>query len=370
MASPILSFPNYLDNTFFNVAMGGGNWSSTLPLANLKDPALSKVAQSNGVTDADLTLHIDLGNLRGVRVIGIPEHNGSLTAQARFRGSSTISFEDCVCDFAESVGDSSMTIRAGDTDVSIAVGDIFSFAGHSTVYECTVAASATAGNTDVVSFDPPLTSAVQTNESLVSHTGDHSSAEYDSTTFDAYSEIYPYGSIDHTHESWWTGKPTEEQRQNMPFPIIKTFGLAITRYWKLEFFDSSNADGYLRIPRLWIGPGWQPPIGISYGANSSFITDTRVDTTLGGRRIYGREPIARTLQFEIRDLREDEALSNAFDIQWEAGIDKQVFFVFNPSDTALMHRRAFLATLERPSALQYPYFNRIHSAFELREVVA
>src|SRR5690606_6423514 len=127
------------------------------------------------------------------------------------------------------------------------------------------------------------------------------------------------------------GRPTLEQRTAFPFPLYDVFNLVIARYWSFEFFDEGNVNGFIRLPRLFIATGYQPSErGINYGAQIGFETDTRTDTTLGGRRIYDRQPVARLLNFEIPAIDLDEALNSVHDIPWSLGIDKQLFFIFNP----------------------------------------
>lgn len=370
MADPILCFPNYLDNTFYSVKIGGGSWLSTRPLSNLMLDAFSRTAQSSSAANDDTQFYVDLGGLRGIRNWAIPFHNMTLDATYRVRGSDTPKFANATVYANASLGASSFQLQAGATDVVILAGEIFSFTNHSTVYKATSNVTILAGAFGTVNISPSLESAITATSAITCNSGDFSSPVYDSGVSDVFAEVYPFDSIDTTHPSWWTGKPTEEQRLNLPFPVLDVFSLALARYWYFEFFDSTNADGYIRLPRLFIAPGYQPSNGIAYGAKHDWVTDTRVDTTLGGRRIYGVEPIARTLLFSIEDLTVDEATSNFFDIQTEAGIHKQLFFIFDPDDTTLMHRRAFLATFERPSSLNHPYYNRIHTALEIREVVA
>lgn len=366
MGEPVLCFPNYLDVTFYNVVMGGGSWLSTRPLTNLKLDALSKQAQASTANDEDNKFFLDLGNSRGIRAWAFPYHNFTLSATHRVRGSDTPKFTGATVNSDRTAGNTSFTLLAGSSAVNITAGEIFTFANHSTVYKATSDVAISAAGTGTVNVSPALTANLVATEVITCHSGDFSTPLYDTGTVPVFDTIYPFGSIDYTHPSWWTGLPTEEQRQSKKFPLLDVFDLVVARYWYFEFFDTVAA----QLPRLHISPGYQPSTGIAYDARHDWVTNTRVDNTLGGRRIYGVEPTARTLIFQVQDLTVDEALSNMFDLSLEAAIHKQLFFIFDEDDTALMHRRAFLATFERPSPLSYPYFNRIHTAMEIREVVA
>lgn len=63
--------------------VSGGSWLSGLPLANLQDADLSKVARSTNLDSASTLVNIDLGTDRGIRVWSLLRHNLSLTATLR-----------------------------------------------------------------------------------------------------------------------------------------------------------------------------------------------------------------------------------------------------------------------------------------------
>lgn len=78
----ILAFPNRADEC----TLSGGAWSATLPLANLKNRLISKVARSSDAALASTKFDAALTKTRGVRVAGLINHNLSLDALVRLRG--------------------------------------------------------------------------------------------------------------------------------------------------------------------------------------------------------------------------------------------------------------------------------------------
>ena len=94
MANAILAYGNLVDSA----TLSGGSWLSTLPLTNLQDRRLGKVARSASTDTSDTQFDIDLGQSRLVRVVGLVGHNFTLTAQYRIRLSNAADFGTTVAD--------------------------------------------------------------------------------------------------------------------------------------------------------------------------------------------------------------------------------------------------------------------------------
>jgi hypothetical protein len=72
----IIGYGNRCDEA----TLAGGSWMTTLPLANLQNRLIAKVARSNGTTKAATQFDIDLGRARKIGVLALVGHN--LTDQA------------------------------------------------------------------------------------------------------------------------------------------------------------------------------------------------------------------------------------------------------------------------------------------------
>lgn len=77
----IISFPNRITGA----TLSGGSWEASLPLDNLKKRLISKVARSTDATLASTQFNVDLGAPYPVRVVGLINHNISLTGLWRIR---------------------------------------------------------------------------------------------------------------------------------------------------------------------------------------------------------------------------------------------------------------------------------------------
>lgn len=83
MANCMMGFPNRIDAA----TITGGSWTAGLPLANLKDRRLGKVARSTNAALASTKFDMDLGKALPIKLVAPTNHNFSLNAKYRLRGS-------------------------------------------------------------------------------------------------------------------------------------------------------------------------------------------------------------------------------------------------------------------------------------------
>ena len=79
------------------------------------------------------------------------------------------------------------------------------------------------------------------------------------------------------------------------------------RYWKVEILDSSNAAGYVRIGRVFIGPAFAPLQGIEF--NSSLAVESRagVNEAWSGMEFFESRRNRRVWRGQFNHLNETEA---------------------------------------------------------------
>lgn len=88
MANCIFGWPLWSDiGELHSPVITGGSWSSSLPLSNLQDRRLSRVARSTDTLTASTQFDIDLGVARDARVRALPKHNLTSAATVRVRTS-------------------------------------------------------------------------------------------------------------------------------------------------------------------------------------------------------------------------------------------------------------------------------------------
>ena len=79
MANLIIAARNRADDG----TLSGGSWSATLPLANLQDRQLTRVARSADTQPASTTMDVDLGAAKTISLVALLRHN--LTQAGRWR---------------------------------------------------------------------------------------------------------------------------------------------------------------------------------------------------------------------------------------------------------------------------------------------
>lgn len=285
MANMILAFPNRIDDA----TLSGGSWDTSLPITNIQNRKISRVARTTNDSSGNTYLTIDLGIERFIKIISIINHNLSSIANWRITASNVSNF---------------------------------------------------------------------------------SSLEYDSSVSTVWGEVYPYGAIQWGLSNWWEGTISIEDTEDWVKTATHiTDSTIYARYWRIQFFDNLNSDGFIQLGRIFLGDGWQPNVNIDYGSDLSWNTDTEVTQSLSGAEYFNRTNPYRSATFKMSNMTVDEGLGNGFDLMRRAGTDKECFFIFDPEDTIHAHRRQFLCRLRKLSSIEYPYFDRSSMAFEVKELI-
>lgn len=193
---------------------------------------------------------------------------------------------------------------------------------------------------------------------------------YDSGWRDVWPVVYPFGTLEWEDDNWWSGKYTDEERAGyMPEGIHLLPKSIISRYWRIEFDDTSNPAGYLQFGRLFIGPVWQPSVNAIHGADIGWETETEVQEARGGAEYFDRRTPFRVTRFTLDWLDQDEAFAKAFELQRRAGVDQEILYVHDPEDTVQALRRQFTMRLRRLGVIEYPYFDTHKTAWEGKELL-
>lgn len=379
----VIAGPNYLDATFYEVLVFGGQWLSSAPISELGDPLLSLPAISQDATASATQFCLDLGVTRDIQFIGIPDADISKDGRVRVTATDTPRWAGARLGDAMTVGASTIRLQAGVAAVNIRVGDVFSVAGHTGQFVSNTSANISAGGSAVVAFQAAVasmnsaaTASVAVSAALECHTGDFSgvvaSVVYAGDWENWWQIIYADGTLPWEHPSQWDGLRTLEDAESYPLPYIKVFSsTAISaRYWKFEIDDSTNTNGFITLSRLFISQGWVGEIFIEYGMNLGFETGSQNTYGRSGARFPDEGPQRRVAQFTIPAVDRDEALQQPFDMQNRLGTTQQVFVVLDKDDDVNLHRLAFIGTMRQLPPQEWFWFDANRVPFEIAEDVA
>lgn len=94
MENALLGFPNRIDGS----TLSNGSYTAGLPLTNAQTRVLGQVARSTDATTASTKVDIDIGSTKNIKAIAVLNHNFSLAATYRWRGSSVSNFASTLYD--------------------------------------------------------------------------------------------------------------------------------------------------------------------------------------------------------------------------------------------------------------------------------
>lgn len=284
MSNMLLSYQNRIDTSTFG---SYGSWEASLPLTNLQNRRLAKVARSTDATNASTRLQFTLDTARVIGAIGIVNHNLSSVATYRYR--------------------------------------VYSDSGYTTL-------------------------------------------AYDSNVQSVW-PLMPFGTYEWEDLSFWDLTITDETAALFTKTLIHIPTASVSeQYYQLEFFDSTNTDGYVQLGRIFVGAIYQPTYNMNLGASIGYESGTLIDESLSGAEFFDRRQSYRVARFVLDHLVNEEAILNG-DIQKIAGTDQEVLFVYNPEDSINLNRRAFLGRLRSMSSIEQPYSTRFSSSYEIKELL-
>jgi len=196
----------------------------------------------------------------------------------------------------------------------------------------------------------------------------YSTLVYDSGTINVW-PLMPFGSYEWEDENFWDLQLSDEE--------IALFTKTLTyvpdtiesaQYYQVEFFDSTNTDGYVELGRIFVGSIYQPTLNMSLGASIGDETNTVVDVALSGAEFFDRRTSYRVAQFTLDHLTYNESIING-DIIKISGVDAEVVYIYDDNTALDLHRRAFLGRLRALSPISQPYNTRYQTTYEIKELL-
>ena len=196
----------------------------------------------------------------------------------------------------------------------------------------------------------------------------YSTLVYDSGTINVW-PLMPFGSYEWEDSRFWDLQLSAEEIALFTKTLTYVLDtIASAQYYQIEFFDSTNTDGYVELGRIFVGAIYQPILNMSLGASIGDETNTIVDVALSGAEFFDRRTSCRVAQFTLDHLQYSESIING-DIIKISGVDAEVLYIYDDNTALDLHRRAFLGRLRALSPISQPYNTRYQTTYEIKELL-
>lgn len=410
--------------------LSGGSWQASLPLANLQNRQVQKVARSTNAAVASTQFLMNLGQPRNIGVVALVVHNISasgkvrvtasdsasawtnlLTAGSDFSNASwtkttttvtvnattapdgTTTADRLEATSANSGVNQSVTIGAlapyngevwlrADTPVSLSLVTIQVPSSTVTEVACNVTTAwqkfkitgTTVAGTTSIQFYIGGNNSFSTGEQVYAWDAEVLSGSgiiYDSGWVDCWpSGMIPLSLLEWDDDNYWLGTLSQSARAGYQAPFIHLLSSAQTlQHWRVEVGDTSNPDAFVQIGRLFMASTWAPSVNYAYGAGLGFEDPTLIDTSLSGAEYFDVRSRFRVFDFELQFVTASEAYNNVLDLQRLSGVSGEVLVVPDSDDGATQPARAFVGRLRQMGPIRQPQPTAFSVAFQAKELI-
>ena len=148
----------------------------------------------------------------------------------------------------------------------------------------------------------------------------------------------------------WGGKPASAVLATFrPIAFYYSATPVLAQYVRIEVGDNANSDGYIQAGRCYVAAAFTPANNVAYGLETSFVDNSRSVISRGGQVYVDTVPKRRRFGFRFHYMDEDEAYSQANEIQRLKGLSGDVLMAIDVDDTTHRMRQSCygrLATLQ------------------------
>lgn len=281
-AAPLIGFDNLADGAVY----WGGAWRGSLPLTNLADIQMSRLARSISTDLSSTWFATDVGVDEAVRVVAFLNHNIQFGGKYRLCGSNNQSF----------------------TTLGVDTGWV-----------------------------------------------------------QVWPSVYSVDQVEWEGDNFWWGTYKTRDVKGYPWHLIVLLDATVRlRYWRFEFDDQGNPDGFVQGGRLFAGDAWQPPY-VEYGPSIGWEDPSGLITALSGAEYADGKPPCRVARILTHFMSEDEMFSQPFEIQRRSGTWKEVIYIHDKDDVLHALRRRFPARLRILGPDENPYPDAWQTQWEFKE---
>ncbi|MCG8596121.1 MAG: hypothetical protein MI785_17410 [Kiloniellales bacterium] len=141
------------------------------------------------------------------------------------------------------------------------------------------------------------------------------------------------------------------------------------RWWRVDYADLGNPDGYLQAGRLYIAKAWQPSRNRRRGLSLGFQDLSPRERTRGGQLYPLALPRTRVLSFALGFLSEAEMYANAFELDRLRGRSGDLLVIPDPDKPAQIQRQAVYGLQAELTPIVDPAHEVFETAFTVEEQI-
>lgn len=149
----------------------------------------------------------------------------------------------------------------------------------------------------------------------------------------------------------WDGIDDSAVTSGGRITYYKAAQAALGRYVLVDISDAANPDGYVQVGRFMAGDAFVPGVNITWGAQLSFIDDSKQSRSVGMQLYSDKKPLRRKLQCSFDALDEAEAMGVIYDLHRTLGKTGNCLVVYDPDDdpSVLLRRTIYGSLPELPA---------------------
>lgn len=380
-----LSYPNRISETVISET-SATTWNSLLPLINIKNPVIKRVARTN-VGNRSSTLKLNLPyEPRSIGVVSLINHNLTTNAKIRYIGYSGLDFTgdvrfDSGADFrAWTILYPIFSQNQSGTKYpwesrnwwlgSIEEDQRKSYTSMGTYYPTD---NAMVRSVKIIIDDTPSISATSTS-SIAVGSGSKTLTVGTNLNFIPAQEITVYKTG--TVTTFISGTITSYD------PLTGILIVNVTAYGGTgshTTWSVINGENFIEIGRIFLGRTVEPVINPEYGdIQQGYVDLTEIQRSIDNTKYYYLKPKMRTLSCTLKHLSQEEAFSGFFDAQREVGLSGELLYSYskpeyiggiNMTVDKNFYARTFLCNFSELSPIENPYVNGFQTSLKLEEIV-
>lgn len=357
-----------------NMAVTTRNWLDTssltsptsfapgLPLANMADDIITKVARSVGNS---MVLDIDFGRQVPLTLAAVLGHNltGSATWRQRYAtarsgaasdpGGYTFADADTVYDsrptLATTTSITGLTLGTGDQVLRVGGNCYFQPAVSVRVADASSPATKFMEGT-VVSYNSSTRYLTLFITRVVgAGTGSNWAVTRYANDITVWPSVIPFGEGGYWGEFTWggiisvVGDDYSPPGIHMPMLYTGQITPVYARYAKIEITDP--ALDYIDIGRLVLSPAYQPTLNIDLDYNIRW-NDPSISTRSRGQQVFTDVRRKwRTAQVDLRFIPTNEMMSQIYELQKRVGKSTPFLLIIDPTDAVNLHRKTIYGVM-------------------------